>query len=256
MATLANSAERRDSLPSSTNGPDRQARPWLMLNMIVSINGAYSVDGVSGGLGNPVDKSLLTELRSHADVLLVGRKTTEAEGYSRPTTDSRVKPRVAVVTSSPAGALDSVLFEPSHGEGDPLPIIVTGGSAGTLPDASSSSHPALAALISLSDPAPAVLNAGREPSAAGRESGGVDFGFALQELGRLGAEVVLCEGGPTLNAQLLDQNLVDEINLTISPVIAAGATAPQLPPAKDLRRFRLAQLAEGDGYLFLRYVRA
>jgi riboflavin biosynthesis pyrimidine reductase len=57
-------------------------------------------------------------------------------------------------------------------------------------------------------------------------------------------------------AAMVDADLVDEINLTISPNIAGG-DAPRLTNGANelMRRFVLHHVLEHDGFLFLRYVR-
>jgi riboflavin biosynthesis pyrimidine reductase len=76
-------------------------------------------------------------------------------------------------------------------------------------------------------------------------------------LGQLDADVVQAEGGPGLNGALLDADLIDELNLTISPVLAGGDGSRLTTHAAAVaRRMRLAHLLEDDGFLFSRYVRA
>jgi len=84
--------------------------------------------------------------------------------------------------------------------------------------------------------------------------GRVDLAGALA---RLDAEFVHAEGGPTLNAALLDADLVDEVNLTISPAMVGGS-GPRFAKgaAERMRRLHLAHVCEHDGFVFLRYVRA
>ncbi len=247
-------------------------RPWLFTNMIMSFGGGFSIDGVSGPLGNSVDKSLLLALRQHADVLLVGRKTAEAESYNRPENG----PRLALVSSSPQRLVGTALFEPLRGSQDRLPIVVTGSnrssSNGTSTRAGLQSEITppfvpFRSLTSLGDPAPAILNAGYADSSTSEVSTSkantaVDLAFALDELGQMGVETVLCEGGPSLSAQLLAHDLVDEINLTVSPIFAktvvtTPATTPPSTPPMNLvpHAFQLTQLATEDDYLYLRYVR-
>ncbi len=75
-------------------------------------------------------------------------------------------------------------------------------------------------------------------------------------LGALGAEIVHCEGGPRLNGTLVDAGLIDEVNLTVSPALAGGTSARIVAGAgSGLRRMRLTQLMEEDGFLFCRYLR-
>lgn len=52
------------------------------MSMISSADGAISIDGVSGGLGGPADRSVFRHLRSLADGVLVGAETVRSESYS------------------------------------------------------------------------------------------------------------------------------------------------------------------------------
>src|SRR5438105_15430083 len=61
--------------------PHNELRPALRLNMIVSVDGGTSWNGVSGALGGAADKSLFMVLRSLADVVLVASGTMRAENY-------------------------------------------------------------------------------------------------------------------------------------------------------------------------------
>lgn len=87
---------------------------------------------------------------------------------------------------------------------------------------------------------------------AGR--GGVDLAAALAQLD---ADVVQAEGGASLNGLLAAGDLIDELNLTISPQLTGG-DGPRLtlgaPPLSS--RMTLAHVLEDDGFLFTRYVRA
>ena len=85
----------------------------------------------------------------------------------------------------------------------------------------------------------------------------LDLGAALSALAADGVEVVVCEGGPTLNAALVDLGAVDELCLTISPAIVGG-TSPRIVTDAGARHdtFTLASLLEADDQLFGRWVRA
>ena len=86
---------------------------------------------------------------------------------------------------------------------------------------------------------------------------GVELPVALAELRARGHAVTLCEGGPTLLAELVTADLLDELCLTLAPVLVAGAGVRILrgPPVPELVRLPLASVLEEDGYLFLRYAR-
>lgn len=86
----------------------------------------------------------------------------------------------------------------------------------------------------------------------------VDLDVAVKLLGERGHTVILSEGGPRLNGQLVANELVDEWNMTLSPVLAAGdsaRTAVGSPPGVA-GRFELARLWFDDDLLFGRWTRA
>src|SRR5580693_5546465 len=61
--------------------PDNDRRPSVRLNMIVSVDGGTSWNGVSGALGGSADKALFGILRSLADIVLVASGTMREEHY-------------------------------------------------------------------------------------------------------------------------------------------------------------------------------
>ena len=84
----------------------------------------------------------------------------------------------------------------------------------------------------------------------------VDLRRVLADLHDRGAAVVLAEGGPSLNQQLVAAGLVDELNLTVSPLLAGG-TAARILSGPDLAapvRLRLDRVLADDGFLFCRYL--
>ena len=83
----------------------------------------------------------------------------------------------------------------------------------------------------------------------------VDLASAVDALGSRGFQAVLSEGGPTLNAQLATAGLLDELCLTLSPLLVGGDAKRLLngPLLPDPRTLRLASACEEDGFLFLRF---
>ena len=63
---------------------------------------------------------------------------------------------------------------------------------------------------------------------------------ALADLRARGVRALLCEGGPTLNRALLGAGLVDELFLTLSPLLAGNAEAPRIVEGEDLAGARAA----------------
>jgi len=214
-------------------------RPWLMLNMVTSADGATSDDGVSGGLSSPEDREVFAALRAVADVILVAAETVRRENYGPPKTrpevaGSRVsrsqapRPRVAVVSRTLNLDFAAPLFD-DH----PPPMLFT-----------------------VADPPPGRL-AQAEAVAAVHRLGAdrVDLAEVLRQIGRSGARVVLAEGGPSLNGQLLAAGLLDELCWTVSPTLAGGDTPRMVqgaPPRLD--RLRLVRVLAQGHTLFLRYL--
>ncbi len=195
-------------------------RPWVGLCMVSGLDGSTVVDDNSRALSSPADTEVLLGLRRLADVIVVGASTVRIEGYGTP---SKPGQRLGVVSRTGSGIdFTTELFTSGAG------FVIVPESAPALPvDA---------------------IRAG---------IGGVDFAAALTTLGdAMGATFVHAEGGAGLNAALATADVIDELNLTISPVISGGdgyrvtAGAPPL-----LHRMDLAHVLEDDGFLFTRYLR-
>ncbi|MBI2704966.1 MAG: pyrimidine reductase family protein [Actinobacteria bacterium] len=224
-----------DSRPAPTD------RPWVMLNMISSVDGAVSIDGRSGGLGGPADKAVFTAIRAVPDVILVGAGTVVAERYNPPRSPEDVAalrvargqaaaPRLAIVTASLRIDLGHAAFS------DPAnrPIVITADDA----------HPGRkAALATVAD----IVESG--------PTGALDLARALAELRRRDAKTVLCEGGPTLNGSVLDAGVLDEVCLSFSPALVGGDSPRIFNGASAERRaLALDRILEADGMLFYRYL--
>jgi riboflavin biosynthesis pyrimidine reductase len=220
--------------------PHNDSRPAVRLNMIVSVDGGTSWNGVSGALGGPADKALFSVLRSLADVVLVASATMQGEGYGPVVLEPKIQdarrqrgqtavPRIAVVSRACRFDWSSPFFTAATER----PIVLTVSSA---PEADRARAADVAEVI-----------------VAGE--GDVDLAHAVGELGGRGAKHVLAEGGPTLNGQLARAGLLDELCVTLSPLLAsgdakriiAGSTLDALEPLS------LCSICEEDDYLFLRY---
>lgn len=216
-------------------------RPWVTVGMIASLDGATAVDGRSGALGGPADKAVFRAVRAIADVILVAAGTVRAEHY-RPVVMSdaviaaRVAagrdaavPRLAIVTRS----LNLDLSAPLFCAGPP-PLVFTSADADPA---------ALARTAAVTD----VVTCG---------VGDVDLRAAVIELGHRGADVVVAEGGPSLNGELAQADLVDEWCVSIAPAVVGGESHRMVHQAPTLdARYRLASLLTEDDLLFGRWVR-
>ncbi len=220
-------------------------RGWVRANMVASADGAVTLDGRSGGLSGPADKTVFTVLRSLADVVLVGAGTARTERYGlvqpdqiwaqlRP--DRAALPPVAVVTASlDLTGCERLLTAPP---GPSQTIVITAAAAPAARKA------ALSGRVR-------VIEAGTHQ---------VDIGAAIRQLVSLGYARILTEGGPTLLGHLSGAGLLDELCLTTSPVLAGGSAARILaaPPASGRtaspRRLSLAHVLADDDFLFCRYL--
>jgi riboflavin biosynthesis pyrimidine reductase len=219
---------------------------WVRANMVASADGAAELDGRTAELGGPADRMLFQLLRGLADVILVGAGTVRAEGYgpARP-------------AAMPAGL--------RAGRPATAPIAVVTASLDLDPESPLlTGAPRDARTIVLTT---ATAPAGRRAAIA-RHADVIVAGAirvtaadAVRALAARGHSRILTEGGPILLAQIAGEGLLDELCLTVSPVLAGGpggrvlASGPpgQLPGAPE--RLRLAHVLTDNGYLFCRYLR-
>ena len=214
---------------------------WLRANFVSSADGAAYVDGLSGGLSSAGDKQVFGILRVLADVVLVGAGTARAEEYKparqRPSLASLragrpAAPPIALVTRTLGLNLASPLF--TEAPPDARTIVITcAASDGEL----------RAQTAKVAD----VIVAGDEL---------VDLAAARGALEERGLRRVLCEGGPRLFGDLAAAGLVDELCLSLSPMLAGPGAAriidgAQLDAARPLALTQV--LAADDGFLFCRY---
>lgn len=223
--------------------PRDLSRTWVQVNFVSSADGAAAVNEQSEGLSHPADKRIFLLGRELADVILVGAGTVRAEGYrgARVNAERAARraarglsevPPIAVVTRSgeldPAGPLFTDTRVP--------PIVITTEKAPETRRA-------------------ALIRAGADVLLAGVDD--VDLGLALKLLGERGLYRVDCEGGPMLFGDLIAAGLVDQLCLTIAPLLA-GAGARRIAfgrPAPEPREMDLASVLVEDGFTMLRYRR-
>jgi riboflavin biosynthesis pyrimidine reductase len=223
--------------------PDRSVRR-LRANFVTSIDGAVTLDGLSAGLSSKDDQNLLGLLRQLADVVLVGAGTLRAEQYNglrlgkvrrewRASQGLPENPVLAVVSARLDLSPGSSVFT----EAPVRPIVITCESA---------PGDQRKALAEVAD----VLVCGEDV---------VDLTKAVEALAERGLPQILCEGGPHLLGTLTSADLVDEMCLTVSPLLAGpgarritdGIASTQVHQLKPLH-----VLNGDDGYLFLRYGRS
>jgi riboflavin-specific deaminase-like protein len=211
-------------------------RPYLVLNMVSTLDGRATIDWRTKGLSTELDRQLFHHLRAQADAVMVGAGTARTERYGRMAKSEELRDKrqrealardpVAVVVS---GRLDLPVDLPLLNEPEQHVLIATASDA---------------VLPGLGDQVEYVRV-------------GDDLPLLMARLRReYGVRSVLCEGGPTLNSFLLAAGLVDELFLTLHPKLAGGAAALTIVAGRELvepAELSLLSVAEGEGDLFTRW---
>jgi len=209
--------DRAAITPDELAGPARTGEPHVAAVMVSSLDGRAAVAGSSRPLGGPMDLQLLLALRRRSDALLVGPTTVRAEGY---------------------GPL-------------PCPAVLVSRSFNLPWEAGLFQAPGQSVLIYTHAEAEAP------PVAATVEVVPiVELAAVLADLRGRGIGSVLCEGGPSLNRALLAAGLLDELFLTLSPLVTGDETQPAIVMGGALPApipLALRSIATADGELYLRY---
>jgi 5-amino-6-(5-phosphoribosylamino)uracil reductase len=228
------------SSPSATS----VGEPWLRANMVSTLDGAAQHDGRSQPISSAADMRIFGTLRGLADVVVVGAETVRQEGYRaarareefaalREASGQGPAPAIAVVTASLDLDFSLPLFT------SPLvPTLVLTGAA-AAPDKIATAEKSGAQVVIAGD------------------GMGVDPARAVRALADRGMRRLLTEGGPRLLGQLVAAGVLDELCLTVSPMLTAG-DAQRIaggPAVAVPKRFELTSLLEEAGFLFSRYRR-
>ena len=226
--------------------PEDLTRCWVRGNMITSVDGAATSGGKSGALGGDADRAVYGALRALADVIVVGASTALVEDYSGVQLDAAEReirrrrgqaevPPIAVLTRSGTITRDATLFHRT----EVPPLILTSS------DAASETRSRLGELAEVID-------------ASGPDPRSVDLPTALRALAERGLLRVLTEGGPGVLGMFIDADVLDELCLTLAPVLVGGDSGRIVAGADEVQAaLRLDRvLADSEGFLCLRYSRA
>ncbi len=220
--------------------PPNSDRGLWRTNMVATVNGAVEFGGVSGPISSGADRQVFHVIRAYADAVVIGRGNALAEGYtslphrSEPEAapgGRNAAPRLVVVARS----LDGLAEAPLAASADQVVIATSRGKAEEA-----------TALARSFDVEPAFVFIGDHD---------MEIGLLRGALAELGLRNVVCEGGPTLLGILLAGQAIDEICLTVTPLVAPSHHGGPFGPGGDygLAGLELASVLEEEGTLLYRY---
>ncbi|HET7050040.1 MAG TPA: dihydrofolate reductase family protein [Solirubrobacteraceae bacterium] len=222
--------------PTQYEGGDR---PHTLVNFVATVDGRTSFLGRSGPIGDEGDRQMFHGLRERVDAVMAGTATLRTERYGRLARDPERRgrridrglppePLAVVITRSGDVPLDIPLFA------EPEARVVMF----TPTELDTSSCAAQVEVVML-------------------EAGQMTMTTAWRRLtSDFGVRTLLCEGGATVFGALLQEDLVDELFLTVSPRLAGGGSETPItsgPPLPELLHLTLLWALEREGSLFLRY---
>jgi 2,5-diamino-6-(ribosylamino)-4(3H)-pyrimidinone 5'-phosphate reductase len=216
------------------------SRPYVIMNMVSSIDGRTAIGGRASRIGSETDRRMMRTLRTIADAVMIGAGTLRAEMLSLGLDElSRgAQPLAVIVTKTGNVPLGTNLI---IGEGQEVVVI-------TAQDASEADVERLREFAS-------VLRV------SATTSGEVSLEEALKMLGTTrGVDLLLVEGGPSHNYSLVSQGLADELFSTLASKLLGSAGPDSLTllegPEFSLSKIPTAQLVSiylSDDELYLRY---
>jgi riboflavin biosynthesis pyrimidine reductase len=196
--------------------------PWLRVNFVSTVDGAaQGSDGVSSSINNDADKRVFDTLRRRADCLVVGAGTLRAEEYD--------VPRLPLVVVSRSADLPPTLRDAPRGR-------------------------ILMATVASSDGLAAAREELGEDNVLVLGEDEIDLALLKSTLAERGWEEQLCEGGPSLFADLLAAGVVDELCWTVVPRLTGGDAVRMATGAEVDVALRPALLLEQDGTLLGRWL--
>ena len=222
-------------------------KPFVYSNFVSTVDGKVQVLENWKSywpIGSEIDHRVLTELRALSDVLIHGSRT------------AKLSPFITKVQNS-----SLIRLRKSLGKSETLPYVVLSNK----PDSKLVSHlknyAGGKAYLVTNTQAKIPKNSESYVKLIRIGEKEIDLKKLISFLSqRLGARRILMEGGPTLFGSFLEQDLVDEIFLTITPKIVGNKNNQTLTlvenklfPANQIKRLKILSVKQISDELFLRY---
>jgi riboflavin biosynthesis pyrimidine reductase len=215
--------------------------PFTLANFVMSLDGRAAFRGRSAPLTDRGDRALFHHLRERVDAVLAGPGTLASEPYGPivPAAARRERRRARGLCEQP---LLCTITRSGQLPVERLALLASAQARLVVFSALPLALPPAAASVEVIEVRPPERLTPRHVLATLRE--------------RHGVRTLLCEGGPTLFGALLRAGLVDELFLTIAPLLTGGGREPAIsagPAAPRLLDARLRWLLEHEGTLYARY---
>ena len=215
---------------------------WVRANVVSTLDGAATGDdGRSGSINTGADREVFQLLRALCDVVLVGAGTARAEGYKRAT------------VKQPWGSLRQ--GRPAH------PTTAVFSRSGDVPPGLTQARESSGTVVMLTCARAGVEAIDIARAALGQENvivagqDSVDLEAAIDSLAARGMQRMLCEGGPHLLGDLSASGCLDELCLTIAPVLVAGEHPRISAGAASATHLLPRLLIESQGSILGRWTR-
>ncbi len=214
-------------------------RPYTIVNFVASADGHAAFQGRSRWLSDDADREMFHGLRERVDAVMAGTGTLRTERYGRMVRDPERRHRRAAAGLNP----------------EPLAAIIS--RSGDVPtDIPLFSDPGSRVVV-FTSAALGTSSLAAQVDVVHLDPGELTLTTMMRRL-RSAYDVrsLLCEGGPTLFGALLQEDLVDELFLSVAPKLTGGGTAPAItagPELAELRTLSLVWALELDAALYLRY---
>ncbi len=200
------------------------SRPWVTLKYAMTLDGKIaSAGGDSRWVSGEMSREMVMDLRSRADAVLIGSGTAAADNprltvrgaawLARGGAQGHRPPLRVVVDGALRLPPELALFKPVVPEANPEI-----GAGEVVVACVEKSNPAAEEIFRAAGVRVLALPAG--------PGGKASLPALLTEMGKMGVNEILCEGGAGLAAGLFAAGLVDEVVVFIAPKLIGGAGAP------------------------------